>query len=387
MNILITGANGFIGKNVVETLKTIRDNNFHWYSFLGAITLYEYDKEHSLDNLKEYTKDCDFIIHLAGVNRPKEASEYYEGNKGFTEELCSYLKESGNICPILVSSSIQVGEDNDYAKSKKEGEDSFLTFGKKHGNPIFIYRFSNIFGKWCKPNYNSVVATWCHNIANDIDIQIHDPIVEIPLCYIDDVVEEILDCIKGKPYYDHRNGYYSVSTIYQVTLGDLANTIASFKELRTNLQVPNQKDAFLAKLYATYLSYLPEDRFKYLLQMNTDERGSFTEFLHLNEYGQVSVNISLPGITKGNHWHNTKNEKFLVVSGEALIRFRKMGSNKIIEYHVSDKKLEVVDIPTGYTHNILNKGTTKLVTLIWVNELFNRNKPDTYYEKVEEDNE
>ncbi|WP_416327618.1 NAD-dependent epimerase/dehydratase family protein [[Eubacterium] hominis] len=381
MKILVTGAKGFVGRNLVETLKTIRDEKNKMFSLTSNLTLYEYDLNSAKEKLKEFCADCDFIVHLAGVNRPQTPSEFYEGNLGFTEALCSYLKEAGNKCPIMISSSIQAERDNDYGKSKKAGEGALLSFGKENGNPIYIYRFANLFGKWCRPNYNSVVATWCHNIAHGLDIQINDPSVTLPLCYIDDVVEEIIHCICGNPYIVD-GVHYGVEKVYDCTLGDLANTIKSFKESRTSLEVINQADELTKKLYATYLSYLPEDAFSYPLKMNIDERGSFTEFLKTKECGQVSVNISKPGITKGNHWHHTKNEKFLVVSGTGLIQFRKIGEEKIIEYQVSGEKLEVVDIPTGYTHNIINVGDTDMVTIMWANEMFDPNKPDTYFEKI-----
>ena len=386
MKVLVTGSKGFVGRNLVETLKTIRDEKYKTSSLTSNLILYEYDLNSTKEELKEYCSDCDFIVHLAGVNRPQSPSEFYEGNLGFTEALCSYLKEAGNKCPIMISSSIQVERDNDYGKSKKAGEDALLAFGKENGNPIYIYRFVNLFGKWCRPNYNSVVATWCHNIAHGLDIQINDPSVTLPLCYIDDVVEEIIHCICGNPYIVD-GAHYGVEKVYNCTLGDLANTIKRFKESRTILEVINQADELTKKLYATYLSYLPENEFSYPLKMNIDERGSFTEFLKTKEYGQVSVNISKPGITKGNHWHHTKNEKFLVVSGTGLIQFRKVGEEKIIEYQVSGEKLEVIDIPTGYTHNIINVGDNDMVTIMWANEMFDPSKADTYFERVQIGNE
>ena len=380
MKILITGAKGFVGKNFIETLKTIHDGKNGFYK-LDNLEILEYDIDNKKEDLKEYTKVCDFVVHLAGVNRPTKPSEFYEGNKGFTEILCAYLNEAKNKCPILISSSIQAEKDNDYGISKKQGEELLLKFGSEHGNSIFIYRFANLFGKWCRPNYNSVVATWCHNVANHKDIQINDPNVTLPLCYIDDVVEELINCIKGIPY-KIDGKFYGVEKTYLCKLGNLANLIQSFAESRKTLDVVNQNDELTKKLYATYLSYLPENEFGYHLKMNVDERGSFTEFLKTKEYGQVSVNISKPGITKGNHWHHTKNEKFLVVSGSGLIQFRKIDDNKIIEYKVSGEMLEVIDIPTGYTHNIVNLGNSDMVTIMWANEIFNPNKPDTYFEKV-----
>lgn len=381
MKILVTGAKGFVGKNIVTTLRNIKDGKDKTRS-LVIDEIYEYDLTNSKYDLKEFTKDCDFVIHLAGVNRPTKPEEFYEGNAGFTETLCNYLKENNNHSPILISSSIHAGKENDYGKSKKEGEDLLLQFGKENYNPVYIYRFANLFGKWCRPNYNSVTATWCYNIANGLEIQINDPSVVLPLCYIDDVVNEILNCIEGNPYKIQDN-YYGVKTIHEVSLGELSSLLYSFKESRNNRETPHMKeDSFEKKLYSTYLSYLPEDKFSYELKMNVDYRGSFTEFLKTEEFGQVSINISKPGITKGQHWHHSKNEKFLVVSGEGVIQFRKIGEEKVIEYKVSGEKLEVVDIPTGYTHNIINTGTVDMVTVMWANEKFDPNKPDTYYEEV-----
>ncbi|MEG0981723.1 MAG: NAD-dependent epimerase/dehydratase family protein [Erysipelotrichaceae bacterium] len=369
MKILVTGAKGFVGKNLCTTLKTLEEYE-----------VYEYDMNNTKEDLKKFTSDCDFVVNLAGVNRPKDPKEFYEGNAGFGETLCAYLKEAHNQAGVMISSSIQVGKDNDYAKSKKEGEDLLLAFGKENGNPVYIYRFANLFGKWCRPNYNSVTATWCYNVANGIELQMNDASVVLPLCYIDDVVEEIIACIKGNAFQvaDH----YGVKKVYEISLGELKERIESFPLSRKNLEIIDQGDELTKKLYATYLSYLPVDQFAYPLKMNVDNRGSFTEFLKTSEHGQVSVNISHPGITKGNHWHHTKNEKFLVVAGKGLLQFRKIGDEQIIDYHVSGEKLEVVDIPCGYTHNIINEGTSDMVTIMWANEAFDPEKPDTYYEVV-----
>ena len=382
MKILVTGAKGFVGKNLVRTLETIRDKKNNTYNLPSDLVIYEYDLQNTIDDLKRFTEDCDFVVHLAGINRPNDPSEFYEGNKGFTEILCSYLKSAGNKAPILISSSIQASRDNDYGKSKKEGEELLTAFGRENGNTIFIYRFANLFGKWCRPNYNSVTATWCYNIAHGLDIQVNDESVVLPLVYIDDVVDEIIHCIEGTPTYDEMNHYYTVEPIYNVSLGHMKELLYRFKSSRVDLSVANQSDEFTKKLYATYLSYLPEEEFSYPLKMNVDFRGSFTEFIRTEEHGQVSVNISKPGIIKGNHWHHTKNEKFLVVSGEGIIRFRKIGDKKVIEYKVSGDKLEVIDIPTGYTHNIENIGKSDMVTVMWANEPFNPEKPDTYFEEV-----
>ena len=381
MKILITGAKGFVGKNLVSTLKNIKDGKDKTRN-IDIEDIYSYDVDNTIDDLKKYTSDCDFVFHLAGINRPKDISEFYEGNSSFTETLCSLLEEHDNKSPILISSSIQASRDNDYGKSKKEGEEYLLNHGKKMDSKVYIYRLANLFGKWCRPNYNSVTATWCYNVANGKDIQINDPNVELPLCYIDDVVNEFLNALEGHPT-ACKEGIYEVHPVHHVKLGELANIIKSFKESRGTLNVPDMKEGSLEKkLYSTYLSYLPKDKFSYPLKMNTDQRGSFTEFLKTEEYGQVSVNVSKPGITKGQHWHHSKNEKFLVVSGKGLIQFRDIYSDEIIEYYVSGDKLEVIDIPTGYTHNIINIGESDMVTIMWANEKFDPEHPDTYYEEV-----
>ncbi|WP_423800043.1 capsular polysaccharide biosynthesis protein CapF [Neobacillus sp. SAB-20_R2A] len=369
MNILVTGAKGFVGRNLVAELKNKGYNN-----------IFEFTRESEPSLLEIYTKECDFVFHLAGVNRPIDESEYMEGNYGFTYGLLELLKKHNNKSPVLITSSIQAEKDNPYGRSKKAGEDLVFDYCKETDAKVFVYRLPNLFGKWSKPNYNTVVATYCHNIARDLDIQINNPDAELTLSYIDDVLEEFLRALDGNPTL--QNEYCVVPITHTIKLGELADLIKSFKESRFNLSIPNMEDSLTKKVYSTYLSFLPEDKFSYDLKMNCDHRGSFTEFIRTSERGQVSVNVSKPSITKGQHWHHTKNEKFLVVSGEGLIRFRKIGSEEIIEYRVSGEKLEVVDIPTGYTHSIVNVGESDLVTVMWANELFDPEKPDTYFLEV-----
>lgn len=386
MKILITGAKGFVGKNLISTLNNIKEEKDKTRS-INIEEIYTYDVNNTIDELKKYTIDCDFIFHLAGVNRPKDTKEFYDGNASFTETLCTLLAENANKSPILISSSIQAEKENDYGKSKREGELYLQNHAKKMNSKVYIYRLANLFGKWCRPNYNSVTATWCYNVANGLDIQINDPTVELPLCYIDDVINEFLNALEGKAI-ANENGMYEVQPIHMTTLGQLANTIQSFKQSRTNLMIPSMKEGSLEKkLYSTYLSYLPKKEFSYPLKMNIDNRGSFTEFLKTKEYGQVSINISKPGITKGEHWHHSKNEKFIVVSGTGLIQFRDIYNDEVIDYPVSGEKLEVIDIPTGYTHNIINTGNSDMVTIMWANETFDPKKPDTYFEKVVKEDE
>lgn len=383
MKILITGSQGFVGRNFVETLKTIRDGKCRIYEIDKNIEIYEYDMNNTLDELKEYTKDCDVIVHLAGINRPKDISEFYEGNYGFTEVLCQYLKDNKNQCPIIVSSSIQALKDNDYGKSKKMGEDYLLNFGRDNGNKIYIYRFANLFGKWCRPNYNSVVATWCYNISHDLDIQINNPDAVIPLCYIDDVIDEIIHAIMGHPSLKI-DGYYTVEPIYEVSLRKISQILYSFKEQSYSLVIPEiPYQSLEKKLYSTYLSYLPSDKVSFPLKMNIDDRGSFTELLKTEKCGQFSVNISKPGITKGQHWHHSKWEFFIVVSGHGLIQERKIETDEVIEFEVSGERIEAVHMLPGYTHNIINLSDTEnLVTLMWANESFDPSRPDTYFEEV-----
>lgn len=387
MKILVTGAKGFIGKNLITTLNNIRTGKDRSFGLQDDITIYEYDVDSDESLLDVYCSDCDFVINLAGVNRPREQSEFMKGNFGFASALLENLKKHGNICPVMISSSIQAELDNSYGKSKKAGEDLIFAYGKETGAPVYVYRFPNVFGKWCRPNYNSAVATFCNNIANDLPIQVNDPSVVMNLVYIDDVVAELIAALKGKAHMNEQ-GYCYVPAVHTITLGEIVELIYSFKKSREDRSVPDMtEDGFTKKLYATYLSYLPKDQFSYPLQMNIDERGSFTEILRTSDRGQFSVNISKPGITKGEHWHHTKNEKFVVVSGKGLIQFRKVDSDEVIDYHVSGDQIEVVDIPTGYTHNIINEGDTDLVTFMWCNECFDPEKPDTYFLKVHEEKE
>lgn len=369
MQILVTGSNGFVGKNLIAEL-----NN------QGYKDILEFDRDTDIKLLDEYTKTCDFVFHLAGVNRPKNEKEFMKGNFGFTSELLQMLKKNNNKAPILITSSIQASKNNPYGVSKRAGEELLFDYEKETGAKVFVYRLANLFGKWSQPNYNTVVATFCYNIAREKAIQVNDPKAKLTLCYIDDVVREFTLALKNKA--NVKGEFHKVPLEYETTLGEVANLIKSFKESRSNLVVPNMENGLTKKLYSTYLSFLPEDQFAYDLKMNVDQRGSFTEFIKTPDRGQVSVNISKPGITKGNHWHHTKNEKFLVVSGEGQVRFRNIYSNEIVEYNVSGKKLEVIDIPTGYTHSIVNIGKIDLVTVMWVNEVFNQDNPDTYYMEV-----
>jgi len=369
MKILITGAKGFIGKNLVAELKNQKYTD-----------IFEYDMDTDPALLDTYCRETDFVFHLAGVNRPNDQSEFMKGNFGFTSKLLDTLKRYNNTCPVMISSSIQAVLDNPYGKSKKAGEDLLFEYGNEVGAKVLVYRFPNVFGKWCRPNYNSAVATFCYHIARDLPITVNDPSVVMNLVYIDDVVEELINALEGK---ENRNGdFCEVPIVHTVTLGKIVDLLYSFKKSREERSIPDMSDAFTKKLYSTYLSYLPENQFSYELKMNVDHRGSFTEFIRTFDRGQFSVNISKPGITKGNHWHHTKNEKFLVVSGKGVIRFRKIDSDEVIEYYVSGNKLEVVDIPPGYTHNIENLGDTDMVTIMWANECFDPEKPDTYYLEV-----
>jgi len=369
MKILITGSNGFVGKNLIVELCN-----------RGYKDLFFYDVDSDISSLDEYTSSCDFVFHLAGVNRPKDQSEFMQGNFGFTSTLLDLLKQHHNICPILVSSSIQAALNNPYGASKRAGEDLVFSYAKETGASAYVFRLPNVFGKWCRPNYNSAIATFCHNITRELPIQVNDPEVVLSLVYIDDVVEAFIDALAGKV--NLQGNHCEVKTSYTIKLGEVVRLLNAFHDSRKNLSVPNVAEGLERKLYATYLSYLPENQFNYSLKMNVDTRGSFTEILRTQEHGQFSVNITKPGITKGNHWHHTKNEKFVVVQGKGLIQFRKIGTDEILNYHVSGESIEVVDIPPGYTHNISNEGEGDLVTFMWASEVFNPEKPDTIFEKV-----
>lgn len=369
MNILVTGANGFIGRNLVGTLKRL-DN----YEVILI------DRENSKEELEEGLLKADFIFHLAGINRPKNEEEFFEGNSGLTGKIVDFLKSNNKNTPIAITSSIQADLDNAYGKSKRLSEEALLNYKNESKAKVFIFRLPNVFGKWCRPNYNSAIATFCHNIARGEEVWISDPNREMTLVYIDDVINSLVNTMIDTD--NKEDGYVKVDIEHNATLGEIVDLIKSFVESRNSLMIPNMADPLVKKLYSTYLSYLPEESFSYPLKMNIDNRGSFTEFIKTPNSGQVSINVSKPGITKGNHWHNTKNEKFLVVSGEGIIRFRKPNENKIIEYKVSGEKLEVVDIPVGYTHSIVNTGDKDLVTVMWVNEVFNPDEPDTYFLEV-----
>ncbi|WP_342388764.1 NAD-dependent epimerase/dehydratase family protein [Salinicoccus bachuensis] len=369
MNILITGANGFIAKNLIADL-----------SHRGEHTITRVTRDTSKENLINACKKADFVYHLAGVNRPKNTNEFIDGNINFTRDLVSILKDSDTPPPILITSSIQAENDTPYGKSKKSAEDMIFSYGAHTGARILVYRLPNVFGKWCKPNYNSVVATFCNNITHNKPVQVNNIETQLSLVYIEDVIKEFKSSLYNQ---ENRKGdFCKIEPIYQVKLGDIVDLLRSFKKIRESHLVPDMNEEFTKKLYSTYLSYLPKNEFKYDLEMNVDERGSFTEFLKTEDRGQVSVNISKPGIVKGNHWHHTKNEKFLVVSGKGIIRLRNIYENEILEYHVTGEYLEVVDIPPGYTHNIENLGNEDMITIMWANELYDVDKPDTFHEEV-----
>ena len=398
MNILITGAAGFVGKNLYAALKNISDGKDRTRPNLTIDEIYAYDIDSSVEQLDEYCKNADFVFNMAGVNRPQNNEEFMQGNFGFASTLLDTLKKHGNKCPVVLSSSIQatlIGRyDSDYGRSKKAGEELFFDYAAKTGAKVLVYRFPNLFGKWCRPNYNSAVATFCYNTANDLEITVNDRNIGLELLYIDDLVDEMLDALENKEHHCEFDGINTVLTAdgkycaapitHKVTLGEIADLLENFKNQPQTLIMPEiPKNSFAKKLYSTYLSYLPESKVAFDLKMNVDERGSFTELLKTANCGQFSVNVSKPGITKGQHWHNTKWEFFIVVSGQGLIEQRKIGSDEILRFYVSGDKPQAVHMLPGYTHNIINlSDTDDLVTLMWANELFDPTRPDTFFEKV-----
>ena len=384
MNILITGAKGFIGRNLIATLHNIADGKDRSFGMDTDITIYEYDIDTDPALLDVYCKNADFVFNLAGVNRPQDPKEFMEGNFGFASILLDTLKKYNNNCPIMISSSIQAALNNPYGESKKAGEDLMFAYGKETGAPVFVYRFPNVFGKWCRPNYNSAVATFCNNIANDLPITVNDPSVMMTLVYIDDVVAELIATLNGKANLKE-DGYAYVPVEHKITLGEIVDLIYSFAKQPQGLVIPEiPENSFAKKLYSTYLSYLPKEKVAFPLKMNVDARGSFTELLKTEKCGQVSVNISKPGITKGQHWHHTKWEFFIVVAGHGLIQQRKVGTDEVLNFEVSGDKIEAVHMLPGYTHNIINLSDTEdLITVMWANENFNPEKPDTFFEVVE----
>lgn len=382
MKILITGANGFVGKNLVAQLENIKLGKARNYDLSNDLTIYKYDIDTPPELLDVYTKDCDFVFHLAGVNRPKDEKEFMEGNFGFTSVLLDKLKENNNKAPVLITSSIQAALDNPYGRSKKAGEDLMFKYGRSNNAKVLVYRLPNVFGKWCRPNYNSAVATFCNNIANDLDITVNDPEVVMNLVYIDDVVDEFIAALMGN---ENKDGEYcGIPTVHTIKLGEIVSLLYGFKAQPEKLVMPEiPENSFAKKLYSTYLSYLPKEKVCFPLKMNKDDRGSFTELLKTEKCGQISVNISRPGITKGQHWHNTKWEFFIVVSGHGLIQERKIGTDEVLEFEVSGDEIKAIHMLPGYTHNIINLSKTEdLVTVMWANEQFDPSKPDTYFEEV-----
>ena len=399
MKILVTGAKGFVGRNLCAQLKNVQEGKAKCYGDLTISSIYEYDIDSTLEELDVFCKDCDFVFNLAGVNRPQNQEEFMQGNWGFASTLLENLKKYNNTCPVMISSSIQATlagrfGTSEYGKSKKAGEELMFQYSEETGAKVLVYRFPNLFGKWCRPNYNSAVATFCNNIAHDLPIQVNDASVELELLYIDDLVDEMMAALKGEEHHCEfdgvetvltENGKYCASPItHKVTLGEIVDLLNQFKDQpRTQLIPEIPFNSFAKKLYSTYLSYLPKEKVSFPLKMNVDPRGSFTELLRSEKCGQVSINISKPGITKGQHWHNTKWEFFIVVAGHGLIQERKIGSDEVIEFEVSGDKIEAIHMLPGYTHNIINLSDKEdLVTVMWANESFDSNKPDTYFELV-----
>lgn len=402
MKILITGAKGFVGRNLTENLKNIRDGKNRTRPNVKIDCIYEYDIDSTPEELDAYCADADFVFNLAGVNRPKESKEFTEGNFGFASKLLDTLKKHNNKCPVMLSSSIQATLQgrfgtSEYGLSKKAGEELFFEYSKKTGAKVLVYRFPNLVGKWVRPNYNSAVGTFCNNIANDLPITVNDPSVELEMLFIDDLVEEMLDALEGKEHHCEFDGvqtmlkedgkYCAAPVTHKATLGYIVKCLNKFHDQPKTLIMPAIPDGSLEKkLYSMYLSYLPKEKVAFDLKMNCDDRGSFTELLKTTDHGQFSVNISKPGITKGEHWHNSKWEFFIVVSGHGLIQERKIGTDEILEFEVSGDKIQAVHMLPGYTHNIINLSQTEnLVTLMWANEIFNPDKPDTFFQKVEEE--
>lgn len=399
MNVLITGAKGFVGRNLVENLKTLQDGRNKTRPALSIGEIFEYDLGNTQEELDEFCQKADFVFNLAGVNRPQNQEEFMQGNFGFASVLLDTLQKHKNTCPVMLSSSVQATLEgrfagSEYGKSKLAGEELFFDYAKKTGGQVFVYRFPNLFGKWCRPNYNSAVATFCNNIANDLSITVNDPSVELELVYIDDLIDEMLDLLEGNP---HRCAYEGVQAVatengkycfvpvsHKVKLGEIVSLLETFKSQPQTLVMPEiANGGFAKKLYSTYLSYLPKEKVAFELKMNEDTRGSFTELLRTEKCGQVSVNISKPGITKGQHWHNTKWEFFIVVAGHGLIEQRKIGTGEVLKFEVSGEKIQAVHMLPGYTHNIINLSDTEnLVTVMWANEAFDPTKPDTFFEVV-----
>ncbi len=399
MKILVTGAKGFVGKNLVAQLNNIRDGKAKFYGDVSVGEVFEYDIDSTVEELDEYCRKADFVFNLAGVNRPQNPEEFMQGNFGFASTLLDTLKKHGNTAPVMLSSSIQatlVGRyaEGDYGKSKKAGEELFFDYANDTGAKVLVYRFPNLFGKWCRPNYNSAVATFCNNIANDLPIQVNDRSTLLELLYIDDLVDEMVAALKGEEHHCEFDGvdtvlrddgrYCAVPVTHKVTLGEIVDLLELFKAQPSTLVMPEiPEGSFAKKLYSTYLSYLPKDKVSFPLKMNIDHRGSFTELIKSVGVGQVSINISKPGITKGEHWHNTKWEQFIVVSGHGLIQQRNVLTDEVLEWKVSGEQIEAVQMLPGFTHNIINLSDTEdLVTVMWCNECFNPAKPDTFFEKV-----